>query len=339
MSNKHKRMKRIDQFFVLVCLLPAVLLAAGSQAQQSKKVPLIGILGSTSISGVARSRAIRQALHELGYIDGQNIAIEERYRAADGRRRDDFAAALVRLKVDVIVVAGGNEVVRAAMDATKTIPIVLMGQGTDPVVAGFVKSLAHPGGNVTGLSNLSTHLGGKRLELFKEAVPKLAHVAVIYDPSAPGTARELKEDLPPAAHALGLTLQRWEVRDPDSFNKVFAAPNRERPDGLYYMGAGALMRDNEKRTADLALKSRLPSAFTNRAAVEAGGLIGYGADLADSYRRVAIYVDKILKGAKPADLPVEQPTKFEFVINLKTAKQIGLTIPPNVLARADKVIR
>ena len=303
----------MSRIFVLVCLLPTVLLPAGSVAQQATKIPRIGILGSTSISGAGRSRAIRQALREIGYIDGQNIAIEERYRVgtSDRRRRDDFAAELVHLKVAVIVVAGGDEVVRAAMDATKTIPIVLMGQGTDPVVAGFVKSLAHPGGNVTGLSNLSTHLGGKRQELFKEAVPKLAHVAVIYDPSAPGTARELKEDLPPAAHALGLTLQRWEVRDPDSFKKVFAALKRERPDGLYYMGAGALMRDNEK--------SRLPSAFTNRVAVEAGRLIGYGADLADSYRRVAIYVDKILKGANPADLPVEQPTKFEFVINLKAA--------------------
>ena len=180
-----------------------------------------------------------------------------------------------------------------------------------------MQSLARPGGNVTGLSNLSTHLGGKRLELFKEAVPKLSRVAVLYDPAQPGTARELKEDLPPAARALGLTLQRWEVRDADSFERIFLALNKERPDGVNYLGAGALMRDNEKRTAGLALKSRLPSAFSNRAAVEAGGLIGYGADLSDSYRRVAYYVDRILKGAKPADLPVEQPTKFELVINLR----------------------
>jgi putative ABC transport system substrate-binding protein len=246
---------------------------------------------------------------------------------------------LVRLKVDLIVVTGGNNVVQAAMDATKTIPIVMIGQGTDPVVAGFVKSLARPGGNVTGLSNLSTHLGGKRLELLKETIPKLTRVAVLYDSAQPGTARELKEDLPPAAQALGVTLQHWDVRGTDSFEKIFAALNREQPDGLHFMGAGALMRDNEKRTAGLALKNRLPSSFSNRAAVEAGGLISYSADLSDSYRRVAIYVDKILKGAKPADLPVQLPTKFEFVINLKTAKQIGLTIPPNVLARADRVIK
>src|SRR5262245_38265441 len=192
-------------------LLSAILLAlcVPVAAHQAKKLPLIGILGSSSISGAGRSQAIRLALRELGYIDGQNIAIEERYRVQtlDRRRRDDFATELVRLKVDIIVVAGGDGVVRAATNATKTIPIVLMGQGTDPVVAGFVESLARPGGNVTGLSNLSTHLGGKRLELFKEAVPKLSHVAVLYDPAQPGTARELKEDLPPAARALGPTLQ------------------------------------------------------------------------------------------------------------------------------------
>jgi ABC-type uncharacterized transport system substrate-binding protein len=326
---------------IFVWLLTTVLLIAVSfaEAQQSQKVRRIGILGSTSVSGASRSQAIRQALRELGYVDGQNITIEERYRIADGRQRNDFATELVRLNVDVIVVAGGDEVVRAAMDATKTIPIVLIGQGTDPVVAGFVKSLARPEGNVTGISNLGTHLGGKRLELFKETVLKLVRVAVLYNPSQPGTARELKEDLPPAARALGLALQPWEVRNLDSFEKIFTTLNKQRPDGLLFLSAGALMRDNEKRTADLALNSQLPSMFSNRTAVEAGGLIGYSADLSDSYRRVAYYVDKILRGAKVGDLPVEQPTKFEFVINLKTAKQIGLTIPPNVLARADKVIR
>jgi len=329
-------------FVVLICLLLTVFLPTVLRgAQQTKKLPLIGILGSTSVSGAGRDRAIRHALRELGYVEGQNIAFEERYRvrAGDRRRRDDFAVELVRLKVDIIVVAGGDNVVRAAMAATKTIPIVMMGQGTDPVVAGFVKSLARPGGNVTGLSNLATHLGGKRLELFKDVVPKLVHVVVLYNPAMPGTARELEEDLPPAARELGLTLYRREVRNADDFERIFAALNKERPDGVNYLGAGALMRDNEKRTADLALRNRLPSLFTNRGVVEDGGLVGYGADLTDSYRRVAIYVDKILKGAKPADLPVQQPTKFELVINLKTAKQIGLTIPPNVLARADRVIR
>jgi putative ABC transport system substrate-binding protein len=332
------------RFFGRALSLLCVLLLAlnfSAVAQQPRKIPLIGILGASSVSDVARTQAIRHALREIGYAEGQNIAIEERFHdgASDRSRRAEVAAELVRLRADVIVAAGGNNVVQAAMDATKTIPIVLLGQGTDPVVAGFVKSLARPGGNVTGLSNLSTHLGGKRLELFKEAIPKLSHVAVLYDPSAPGAVRELKEDLPPAARALGLTLQRWEVRDSDGFDRVFAALKKDRSGGLFYQAAGRLMRDNEKRTARLALQGRLPSAFSNRAAVEAGGLMSYSADESGIYRQLAIYIDKILKGAKPADLPIQQPTKFEFVINLKTAKQIGLIVPPNVLARADKVIR
>jgi putative ABC transport system substrate-binding protein len=245
----------------------------------------------------------------------------------------------VRLKVDIIVVVGRARYVQAAKSATKTIPIVMTGGGIDPVEAGLVESLARPGGNVTGITNLGGELGGKRLELLKEAVPKVARVAVLYDPAVPGTAREVKEDVPVAARALGLTVRPWEVRAADDFEKVFAAINKERPDGLYGAGEDPLMRSNYKRIAGFALKSRLPSVHNNREAVEAGGLMSYGADLADSYRRVAYYVDKILKGAKPADLPVEQPTKFELVINLKTAKQIALTIPPNVLARADKVIR
>ena len=210
--------------------------------------------------------------------------------------------------------------------------------GLDPVEAGLVESLARPGGNITGLTNLTRELGGKRLELLKEAVPKLARVAVLYDPANPASVLEVKEVLPVAARALGLTIQPWEVRAADDFEKVFAALNKQRPDGLYVPG-GPLMDANRKRIAGFALKSRLPSMYSNRESVDAGGLMSYGADLADSYRRVAYYVDKILKGAKPADLPVEQPTKFELVINLKTAKQIGLTIPPEVLARADKVIK
>ncbi len=241
----------------------------------------------------------------------------------------------MRLKVDIIVVAGGARLIRAAKNATKTIPIVMAGAGADPVEAGLVESLARPGGNVTGLTNLSRELGGKRLELLKEAVPKLARVAVLYDPAIPASVLEVKEVLPVAARALGLTIQPWEVRAADDFEKVFAALNKQRPDGLYVSG-GPLMRANQKRIVGFALKSRLPSVYSNREAVDAGGLMSYGADLADSYRRVAYYVDKILKGAKPADLPVEQPTKFELVINLKTAKQIGLTIPPKVLARADR---
>jgi putative tryptophan/tyrosine transport system substrate-binding protein len=199
--------------------------------------------------------------------------------------------------------------------------------------------VARAGGNVTGLSNLYRNLGGKRLELLKEALTKLSRVAVLHDRAIPGTAREVKEDLPAAARALGLTVQPWEVRGADSFEKVFSALTKERPDGLYVLGGGARMGANRKRIAGLALKSRLPSMYYTREFVEAGGLMSYGADLADRWRRVAIYVDQILKGAKPAELPVEQPKKFELVINLKTAKQIGLMIPPNVLARADRVIK
>jgi putative ABC transport system substrate-binding protein len=243
----------------------------------------------------------------------------------------------VRLKVDIIVVSGKVIPIQAAKNATKTIPIVISGVGADPVEAGLVESLARPGGNITGITNLETGLGGKRLELLKEVVPKLARVAVLYDPAVPA-ARVVKEDLPVAAGALGLTIQPWDIRAVKDFERVFAALNKERPEGLY-VSSGLVITANGKRIADFALKSRLPSVYSTREAVDAGGLMYYGADLAASYRRVAYYVDKILKGAKPADLPVEQPTKFEFVINLKTANQISLTIPPSVLARADKVIR
>ena len=214
----------------------------------------------------------------------------------------------------------------------------MVGAGADPVEAGLIESLARPGGNVTGITNLTRELGGKRLELLKEAVPKLARVAVLYDPAIPGSVREVKEVLPVAARALKLTLQPWEVRAADDFEKVFAALSKQRPDGLYVPG-GALMNANGKRIVGFALKSRLPSCTATEKSVDAGGLMYYGADQAESYRRVAYYVDRILKGAKPADLPVEQPTKFEFVINLKTAKQIGVTIAPEVLARASRLIR
>jgi putative ABC transport system substrate-binding protein len=262
------------------------------------------------------------------------------YRYAEGKRDrfPELAAELVRLKVDIILVTGGGPGILAAKNATKTIPIVMTGEGPDPVEAGFIESLARPGGNVTGVTNLGSELGGKRLELLKEAVPKVARVAVLYDPANARFVREMKEALPAAARALKLTIQPWEVRAADGFEKVFAALSKQRPDGLY-VGGGPLMLANRKRIAALALKSRLPSMYIRREFVEAGGLMFYGADLADSYRRVAYYVDKILKGAKPADLPIEQPTKFELVINLKTAKQIGLTIPQKVLARADKVIK
>jgi putative ABC transport system substrate-binding protein len=308
------------------------------EAQQPTKIPRIGYLAAGDpATESTRAEAIRLAMRERGYIEGQNIATE--YRYAEGKLDwfPELAAELVRLKVDVIVVSGGARQVRAAKNATKTIPIVMTGGGLDPVGAGLVESLARPGGNVTGLTNLPVELGGKRLELLKEAIPKLGRVAVLYE-STEGSSRELKEVLPTAARALGLTIQSWEVRGADNFDKVFTAMGKQLPDGLYVRGS-PLMAANGKRVADFALKSQLPSIYIIRTAVEAGGLMSYGADQAESYRRVAYFVDRILKGTKPADLPVEQPTKFELVINLKTAKQIGLTIPQSLLYRADKVIK
>jgi putative ABC transport system substrate-binding protein len=217
----------------------------------------------------------------------------------------------VRLKVDIILAAGGEMWIQAAKNATKTIPIIMVGIGADPVEAGLIESLARPGGNVTGITTLSRELGGKRLELLKEAVPKVARVAVLYDPAIPGTAREVREVLPTAARALGLTIRSWELLAADGFEKVFAALIKERPHGLFVHGRGPLIAANVKRIVSFALKSRLPSVYVNREPVDAGGLMYYRADEAASYRRVAYYVDRILKGAKPADLPVEQPTKFE----------------------------
>ena len=324
----------------IVSLCAMLLALCGSvSAQQPKKLYRIGYLSTgDSASESARSEAVRLALRDLGYIEGQNIAIEYRYTHRNSDRAVEAAAELVRLKVDLIVVAGGSPWIRAAKNATKTIPIVMMGAGIDPVKAGLVESLARPGGNVTGITNLTVDLGGKRLELLKEAVPKLARVAVLYDPALPTGAREAKEVLPVAARALRLTVRSWEVRGAGGFEKVFAALNKNLPSGLY-VTVGPLILSNGKQIADFAIKSRLPSVYNNRAGVDFGGLMSYGADVADSYRRVAYYVDRILKGAKPADLPVEQPTKFELVINLKTAKQIGVTIPQSLLYRADKVIK
>ena len=307
-------------------------------AQESKKVPRIGYLSPLSRASDTRAERFRVALRELGYIEGQNVAIEYRYAAGKNDRQPELAAELVHLKVDIIVAAGGDTAIRSTINATKTIPIVMMGQGSDPVRAGFIQNLARPGGNVTGVTLFSRELGGKRLELLKEAVPKLARVAVLYDPAILSTVNAVKEDLPVAARALKLTLQPWEVRSADDFDKLFAATGKQRSDGLYVLGGG-LMNANQKRTVGFALKSRLPSMYITRNFVDAGGLMSYAADEAESYRRAATYVDKILKGAKPADLPVQQPTEFELVINLKTAKQIGLTIPQSMLYRADKVIR
>jgi len=302
-QDRKKFMNRKIFCFVLCALLFALCFSA--DAQQPKKVPRIGYLSSfdpVSDSNVAE--AIRLALRELGYVEGRNIATECRYAEGKRERFPELAAELVGPKADIIVVSGGARQVRAAKNATKTIPIVMSGVGLDPVEAGLVESLAR--------------------------------VAVLYEPASPPSVLEVKEILPVAARALRLTLQPWEVRAAGDFDRVCAALNKERPDGLY-VSVAQLMNANQKRIADLALKSRLPSMYNRREFVDAGGLMSYGA--ADLYRRVAYFVDKILKGAKPADLPVEQPTKFEMVINLKTAKQIGLTIPQKMLGRADKVIR
>jgi putative tryptophan/tyrosine transport system substrate-binding protein len=321
-------------------LVAVVLLALGvtAEAQQPKKIPQIGYISSFDpASESTRAEGIRLALREVGYIEGQNIVFEYRYAGGKLDRLPELAAELLRLKVDIIVVSGGASTIRAAMNATKTIPIIIV-TGGDPVEAGLIESLARPGGNVTGITNLTRELGGKRLELLKEAVPKLARVAVLYEPAAPGSVLDVKEVLPVAARALGLTIQSWEVRAGDDFGRVFAAMGKQRPDGLF-VTRSRLMGDSQKRIIGFALKSRLPSIFGIRESVNAGGLMYYGADQVESDRRVAYYVDRILKGAKPADLPVEQPSKFEFVINLKTAKQIGLTIPPEVLARASRLIK
>jgi putative ABC transport system substrate-binding protein len=314
-------------------------LSYSASAQEPAKVHRLGYLSAGEpASDAPRNEAIRLALRERGYTEGQNIATEYRYGEGKIDRAPELLAELVRLKVDIIVVAGADRWVRAAKNATKTIPIVMTGQGLDPVEAGLVESLARPGGNVTGLTNLTAQLGGKRLELLKEAVPKVSRVAVLYNPANLAPALEVKEDLPVAARTLKLIIQPWEVRAADDFDTVFAAIVKRRSDGLYLLES-AQMRANRKRIVDFALKSRLPSVYDNSGPVDTGGLMSYHADPADRYRRIAYFVDRILKGAKPADLPVEQPTKFEFTINLKTAKQIGLTIPPNVLARADRVIK
>jgi putative ABC transport system substrate-binding protein len=328
---------RLVVFFI--CVLATIFLPAGAQAQQPKKVLRLGYLSSQN-SEHERSRAegIRSALRERGYAEGKNVAFVYRYSEGNTDRAPELAEELVRLNVDIILIAGGIHWIRAAKNATKTIPIVMMGIGSDPVEAGLIESLARPGANVTGLTNLGGKLAGRRLEYLKEAAPKIGRVAVLYHPATPANMVEVKEDLPSAARALKLDLSTWELRAGDELETIFAALRKERPGGLYVAG-GPLVNTYQKRIADFALKSRLPSMYSEPGSVEAGALMYYGAHLADSYRRVATYVDKILKGAKPAEIPVEQPTKFELVINLKTAKQIGLAIPPNVLAGADRIIR
>jgi putative tryptophan/tyrosine transport system substrate-binding protein len=321
---------------VAVAVLACAVIA---EAQQAKKLPRIGYLSSRDrASDSSRAKAILLGLGDLGYRDGQNIAIEYRYADAKRERFSELASELVRLKVDLILVVGGDAVVRAAMNTTKTTPIIMTGGGADPAATGIIQSLAHPGGNITGITSLIIDLSGKRLEIFKEAIPKLAHVAVLYESISPASITETKEILPSAAEALRLTLHDWKVKTADDFEKVFTLVGKQRIDGVY-VSPGALVNTNQKRIAELAIKRKLPTLFGRSEVIDEGGLMYYGANLADSYRQVAWYVDKILKGAKPADLPVQQPKKFELVINLKTAKQIGLEIPQWTLMKADRVIK
>jgi putative ABC transport system substrate-binding protein len=306
------------------------------QAQQAPKMPRIGFLGATSPSvESARIAAFHQGLRELGYVEGKNILIEWRWAEGKFDRLPKLAAELVRLDVDVIV-AGGSTSTGAAKQATTTIPIV-MAQVNDPVGSGVVASLARPGGNTTGLSALVPEVSGKRLEMLKEIIPKLSRVAVFGDSTAPGNAQSLREtEL--AAKAFKIQLQYLDILGPKHIEAAFREAAKERADAVLVLAAPVLI-SGRKHITEITAKNRLPAIYPQKEYVEDGGLMSYGVSIVDLYRRAATYVDKILKGAKPADLPVEQPTKFEFIINLKAAKQIGLTIPPGVLARADKVIK
>jgi putative ABC transport system substrate-binding protein len=312
-----------------------------AEAQGARTVPRIGVLTSGVLGSPETERgldAFRQGLRELGYVQGQNILIE--YRAADGKleRLPRLATELARLKVDVIL-AGATPAARAAQKATTTIPIVASSMG-DPVGDGLVASLARPGGNITGTTFLGPELVPKRLELLKEALPKVTRVAALLHPDAFGerTMRDMVKDTEAAARALGVQLQVVEVRGPDEFDGAFSMMVRQHADALIVF-ASVMLFGQRRPIVALAAKRRLPAMFNNRESVEIGGLISYGVSLTDLSRRAATYVDKILKGAKPADLPVEQPNKFELVINLKTAKALGLTIPQSLLQRADEVIQ
>jgi putative ABC transport system substrate-binding protein len=308
-----------------------------AQAQQPAKLPRIGYLGGGSLSAsAARREAFQQGLRDLGYVEGKNIVFEWRYWEGQQDRQRARAAELVRLKVDVIV-AGGSGDIRAAKEATATIPIVMI-QGGDAIASGFVASLARPGGNITGLATLRPELSGKQLELLKEVVPKLSRVAVFVSSSARDYAQTQKE-LDRAAGALGVKLQYLLVRQSKDIETAFREASKGQADGVLFRAAGPYVTSQRSQIAAFAVKNRLPVIYERAAEAEAGGLMSYGVNNSEMYRRAAIYVDRILKGAKPGDLPVEQPTKFELVINLKAAKQIGLTIPPNVLARADRVIK
>jgi ABC-type uncharacterized transport system substrate-binding protein len=322
---------------ITVLILSTMLFALSfsAHAQQPGKVPRIGYLSLRSGFGV-NDEAFRQALRELGYSEGQNIIVEWRFVDGKPERYHDFAAELVRLKVDAIVTASGDDPIIAAINVTKTIPIIIT-TGSDPVARGFVASLARPGGNVTGLSFMLHELSGKRLELLKEVVPKLLRVAILGDRDQQNYNVQMKE-LEEAAQALALQLQPVQLRVADDLENAFSAMARDRA-GAFLVVVNPAIGFFRGKVVEFATKGRLPGIYSTPDWVDGGGLMSYAPAYADQYRRAAIYVDKILKGTKPGDLPIERPRKFELVINLKAAKQIELTIPPNVLARADKVIR
>ena len=311
-------------------------LCPSAEAQQPKKVPRIGYLTPSTSANRSLTEAFRQGLRDLGYVEGKNLVIE--WRANEGKldRNPALAAELVRLKVDVIVAIGSGEI-RAAKEATAAIPIVMV-RGGDPVGSGLVASLARPGGNITGLAILRPELSGKRLELLKEIVPKLSRVALFASSTSADYALVLKE-IEIAARPLGVKLQSLNIVSPKDFETAFRDAAKGRADAVLFRVPGPSLSAHRTEVAALAVKSQLPVIYESAQDVDAGGLMSYGVNANDLYRRAATFVDKILKGAKPADLPVEQPIKFEFIINLKAAKQIGLTIPPNVLVRADRVIK
>jgi len=327
-------MNKVILWLVAIFLVGAVEVA---EAQQPTKVPRIGFLtGDSTTTNSARFEAFRQSLREFGYIEGKTIVIEWRFWEGKQDRQIAFAAELARLKVDVIVAVGSGDI-RAAKEASATIPIVMI-SGGDAVGSGLVASLARPGGNITGLATLRPELSGKRLELLQEIVPGISRVAVFVSSNSSDHAQLLKE-LDLAARAFGMKLQAHDIKSSKDFESAFRDAAKGRAEALLVRVPGPILSPHRIKVAQLAVKSRLPAIYESAEEVEDGGLMSYGLNTNDSYRRAANYVDKILKGARPADLPVEQPKKFEFVINLKAAKQIGLTIPPNVLARADKVIK
>jgi len=319
-------------------MMAGSLLAAplAAEAQPVAKVPRIGYLALNPTANPHLHEAFRQGLRDLGYVEGRNVVIESRDAEGKPERLPALAAELVALKVDVLV-AQPTVAALAAKQATRTLPIVF--PVADPVSSGLVTSLARPGGNLTGLSILAPEMVGKGLELLKQAVPGVSRVAVLWDPGAfpERTAKDMRKEVEVAARALGVRLQFIEARGPDDFDRAFSEMTRARAGALTVLG-GSMLFSERKRLVDLAAKNRLPAVYPWREGVDAGGLMAYGPNVADLFRRAATYVDKILKGAKPGDLPIEQPTKFELVINLKTAKALGLTIPRSLLQRADQVI-